>query len=70
MAEENALLRKLEDLARSREQKLKNPFYLTLKAQKEDRDKFIDFYSSGALFGLPPISAGKTDNESFVNGSR
>ena len=51
MAEENALMRKLEDQVRSREEKLKNPFYLTLKAQKEERDKFIDFYTNGVLFG-------------------
>ena len=35
------------------EEKMKNPFYQTLNAQKEERDKFIDFYSSGVLFGLP-----------------
>ena len=35
---------------------MKNPFYVTLKAQKEERDKFIDFYASGAILGLPPTS--------------
>lgn len=35
---------------------MKNPFYMTLKAQKEERDKFIDFYQTGVLLGLPPVS--------------
>ena len=50
---------------RSREERLKNPFYLTLKAQKEERDKFIDFYTNGVLFGAPAIAtSGKADVDS------
>ena len=67
MVEENALMRKLEDQVRSREEKLKNPFYLTLKAQKEERDKFIDFYTNGVLFGAPAIApSGKAEVESSL----
>ena len=36
---------------------MKNPFYVTLKAQKEERDKFIDFYQTGTtLLGMPEIT--------------
>ena len=38
---------------RINEERLKNPFYMTLKLQKEERDKFIDFYQSGSLLALP-----------------
>ena len=52
---------------RSREERLKNPFYLTLKAQKEERDKFIDFYTNGVLFGAPAIAtSGKADVDSSL----
>ena len=44
---------------------MKNPFYQTLKAQKEERDKFIDFYSSGVLFGLPQFDA-KQENATIA----
>lgn len=50
---ENALLNKLEEQVRINEERLKNPFYMTLKLQKEERDKFIDFYQSGSLLALP-----------------
>jgi len=43
------------------EERLNNPFYMTLKAQKEERDKFIDFYQSGMLLGLPVASSNTTD---------
>lgn len=40
---------------------------MTLKAQKEERDKFIDFYTNGVLLGLPSINvSGKHENESLV----
>ena len=53
---ENALLNKLEEQVRINEERLKNPFYMTLKIQKEERDKFIDFYQSGSLLALPQSS--------------
>ena len=46
---------KMEAMVRVQEERMKNPFYTTLKAQKEERDKFVDFYSSGILLGLPAI---------------
>ena len=52
---ENALVKKLEERARLYEERMKIPFYMTLRAQKEERDKFIDFYQTGAMFGTPAI---------------
>ena len=44
----------MEEQQKINEERSKNPFYMTLKAQKEERDKFIDFYmSNGNLLGLP-----------------
>ena len=48
---ENAYVKKIEEAVKQQEERLKNPFYTTLKAQKEERDKFIDFYSSGMIMG-------------------
>ena len=54
--DQNAYVKKLEKQQLLNEERMKNPFYVTLKAQKEERDKFIDFYASGAILGLPPTS--------------
>jgi len=51
--EENAEARKLEEQAKIHEERLNNPFYMTLKSQKEEREKFISFYENGMLLGLP-----------------
>ena len=65
--EQNAQIKKFEDQIKAHEERLKNPFYMTLKAQKEERDKFIDFYTNGVLLGLPSINvSGKHDNDSLV----
>ena len=48
------------------EERLKNPFYMTLKAQKEERDKFIDYYTSGVLLGLPSVEPSKQEADSLV----
>lgn len=51
---DNALVIKMEEQAKINEERSKNPFYMTLKSQKEERDKFIEFYlSQGNLLGLP-----------------
>jgi len=43
----------LEEQAKIHEERLNNPFYMTLKSQKEEREKFISFYENGMLLGLP-----------------
>lgn len=43
---------KMEEQAKINEQRLANPYYMTLQAQKLERDKFIDFYQSGMLLGF------------------
>ena len=58
----NAVVIQHEERAKTHEQRLKNPFYVTLKAQKEERDNFIDFYQNGALFGRPAISSFEKPN--------
>ena len=51
---DNALVIKMEEQAKINEERSKNPFYMTLKSQKEERDNFIEFYlSQGNLLGLP-----------------
>ena len=57
----------MEEIVKQEEEKMNNPFYITLKAQKEERDKFIDFYSSGVLLGLPSLPPSEaTKLESFA----
>ena len=45
---------------------MKNPFYTTLKAQKEERDKFIDFYQSGLLVGSQAQNSEATKKEAAI----
>lgn len=66
----NELVIKLEERAKINEERMKNPFYVTLKAQKEERDKFIDFYQNGLLFGnqtaiLSNNDKGESDSVGF-----
>lgn len=44
--QENALEIKMEENTKAHEERMKNPFYVTLKAQKEEREKFVDFYAT------------------------
>ena len=46
LEQENALEIKMDENAKAHEERMKNPFYVTLKAQKEEREKFIDFYAT------------------------
>ena len=34
----------MEEQVKREEERMKNPFYMTLRAQKEERDRFIDLY--------------------------
>ena len=45
----------MKQQAKIEQEKIKNPFYQTLKAQKEERDQFIDFYES-QINELPRIT--------------
>ena len=39
----------LEAKVKTEKEQLQNPFYVTLKAQKEEREQFMKLYSSGAI---------------------
>lgn len=49
---DNTLMLKLEEQAKVNEERLANPYYMTLLAQKQEREKFIDFYQSNTLLGF------------------
>ena len=59
---ENVVLKKMQQEAKLNEEKMKNPFYTTLKAQKEDRENFLDNYMSN-IMGAPSIISNQTTQE-------